>query len=54
MWWRYDGESQMVCDHGNSGNRSVGLTSDGTVADRRGGREGHHFSVEQVKQAKDI
>ena len=39
-------------DHGNSGEESISLTSDGTVADRRG--EGHHFSVGGVKQARDI
>lgn len=41
-------------DHGNSGEESISLTSDGTVADRRGRREGHHFSVGRVKQARDI
>lgn len=32
---------QEICDHGNGGVKS--LTSNGTVADRRG--EGHHFSL---------
>lgn len=49
--WMYDGEA---CGHGNSGEESMSLTSNGTVADRRCRREGHHFSVEGVKQARDI
>lgn len=47
----YDGEA---CDHSNSGEEAISLTSDGTIAERRGRREGHHFSVEEVKQAGDI
>lgn len=47
--WRVRGGAR---DHGNSGEESMSLTSDGTVADRRG--EGHHFSVGGVKQARDI
>lgn len=43
-----------MCDLGNSGEESIILTSDGTVADRRGRREGHHFSGGGVKQARDV
>lgn len=53
LFARRRGKSQMV-HHGNSGEESMSLTSDGTVADRRGRREGHHFSVGGVKQARDI
>lgn len=37
-----------------TGKISMSLTSNGTIADRRGRRKGHHFSVEEVKQARDI
>lgn len=40
--WRGEGNSYRVEDF-------TSLTSDGTVADRRG--EGHHFNVGGVKQA---
>lgn len=43
-----------ACDRGNCGEESMSLTSDGAVADRGGRREGHHFSVGGVKQARDI
>lgn len=43
-----------VRDHGNGGEESMSLTSNGTIADGRGRREGHHLSVEEVKQARDI
>ncbi len=55
LFVRWRGESRVAhvttCD---SGEESMSLTSDGTVADRRGRREGHHFSVGGVKQARDI
>lgn len=36
-----------------TGQKPTGLTSDGTVADGRGGRQGHHFSVERVEQLRE-
>lgn len=44
--WKGDGTTA-------TGQKPTGLTSDGTVADGRGGRKGHHFSVERVEQLRE-
>lgn len=47
-WWK--GERRWTTA---TGQKPTGLTSDGTVADGRGGRKGHHFSVERVEQVRE-